>query len=244
MTHSQQPTPKKVEIKLTVAGAAADPAAVAFGLQPDQAGSRQIWFVESRAGLKRGRLALLKRGIILRLRKIEGASDDSTLKLRGKTIPEFTAEWRDLFSIEGDWSATDRVLSASLVAELATGNLDRAVAADGDLHQGFDADQLKYLAQECTPALDVATLVALGPVQALKWPAFTVPGFAFKLRAERWQVGDLLFLEFSIQVNFADATAAQVALAKVLIDRQVLVSGHQAAKTTLVLQHLAGIAGA
>ena len=230
--------PKTVEIKVTVANDLVDGAAKAFALRDSDAERRKIWFCESRAGLADRKLLLLDRGIILRLRAIPDDPDDATLKLRAKALPDLPAELD--FEVQGDWAGDHRLLSASMVSKVPGKQIREAVASDGDLSQAFSAVQLSYLSDHCDPPIEATALQALGPIQASKWSSILVAGFPHTLRAELWEVPGLRFLEFSIEVSWADAETAQARLHRELTSRGLAVGLDQAPKTTLVLRPLAG----
>lgn len=236
----RQPPPEKVEIKANVSGKDTESAAEALGLHRRDAESRSIWFAESGTGLDDGRLALNARGIILRLRKVVDGPDDCTVKLRGPEPPELSAYWAERFEIEGDWSG-ERLFSASLVAEVPSRRVDRAVGS-GDLSTVFDEDQRRYLEEECRPRIDLSDLRPLGPIAALKWGSVKIPG-RDDLRAEHWKVAGKRFLEFSVRVDWADRKKSQERLQEVLRDKGVRLGRVQAPKTSLVLRLLAGLPG-
>jgi hypothetical protein len=233
--------PKNVEIKVTVDGRLVAEAIDAFNLDPAAAEARSIWFCESAAGLHHQRLDLLDRGIILRMRAGGLDSSDATVKLRGSQPPQLRSHWRDEFEIEGDWSGEQKMISASLTAKVKAGVIESSVAAGGSLQDVFAGLQSRYLSEECEPPVGAAELRALGPIAALKWKAFSVDGLSSGVRAERWAVDDLLFLEFSIRVKFRDGKDAQQELRQVIADHGIKVGNQQAPKTSMVLRHLAKI---
>jgi hypothetical protein len=77
-------------------------------------------------------------------------------------------------------------------------------------------------------------------VSAMRWPTFAAPGpggTALDVRAERWTVHDLDFLELSIAVEVQAAQAAQAALIA-FVEHNGLQPSAGEAKTTQVLQRL------
>ena len=238
MSDPQHP-PEKVEIKANVSDEDAESAAEAVGLRPRAAERRSIWFAESGIGLDAGRLALDARGIIIRLRKVIDGPDDCTVKLRGPQAPALSRYWAERFEIEGDWSGEKHLFSASLVAEVPAGRVDRA-AESSDLSPVFDEDQRRYLEQECRPPIDLADLRPLGPIAALKWKSVRIPG-RDDLHAEQWELAGLRFLEFSIRVDWSDRKKSQDTFQKVLRDKGIRLDRVQAPKTARVLRRLAGL---
>jgi hypothetical protein len=80
----------------------------------------------------------------------------------------------------------------------------------------------------------------LPAVSAMRWPTFPVPGpggHALDVRAERWTVHELDFLELSIGVDLEAAQAAQAALIAFVEGKGLQPSAGEA-KTTQVLQRL------
>jgi hypothetical protein len=103
------------------------------------------------------------------------------------------------------------------------------------------ADQEDYLNHAHRPSKGLDELQTLGPIQARKWSALEKDHFPHDIRAERWQIDQLQFLEFSIRVDWDEAEEAQRGLHRLLTDRGVDPSGVDEPKTTLVLRHLARI---
>jgi hypothetical protein len=88
--------------------------------------------------------------------------------------------------------------------------------------------------------VNLAALTMLPAVSAMRWPTFAAPGPggpALDVRAERWTVHDLDFLELSIAVEVQAAQAAQAALIA-FVEHNGLQPSAGEAKTTQVLQRL------
>jgi hypothetical protein len=233
-----------IEIKVSVGASDMDAAADAFGLDLQDGRRRSIYFCEDVRGPGGpAALPLLEQGVILRLRKNKGKADDSTVKLRPCGESQLTPRWVDEdggegwdFRVEGDWVGKRKVISASLEAKVADGDLASAIA-DDSLSDVFSDVQRKLL-RDCAPApVDFSELSALGPVAALKWQQ-TVDGH--EIAFERWDVSDeLRFLELSIRVEPDDAVAAQRNFERLCTERGIDVAAVTETKTRLVLEHLA-----
>jgi hypothetical protein len=120
--------------------------------------------------------------------------------------------------------------------------LGAAVAAgERDINALLSDDQ-KRLIEECAGTfVNLATLTMLPAVSATRWPTFAAPtpgGPAPDVRAERWTVQDLDFLELSIMVKVVEkAQAAQAALIA-FVEGKGLKPGVGETKTSQVLQRL------
>jgi hypothetical protein len=233
--------PEKVEIKANTYGVHAKTAADAFHLTPNNGDPRRIWFCESRRGLRHGRLDLLENGLILRLRAIADDPDDTTVKLRGQLAPILPDPWLQHFQIEGDWAGEQHLISASFTEKVASGRIKEAVAEGGSISRAFTAEQEDYLRHDSHPQVHMSELKCLGPIQGVKWSKLENDHFPYHLRAERWKIDELHFLEFSMLVDWDEAEKAQLRLDRFLTKRRVDLSGQQLPKTTLVLRHLARI---
>ncbi len=234
--------PEKVEIKANASGAHATTAAERFDLTDDKGAARLIWFLESRRGIERGRLNLLDHGLILRLRSTERDPDDTTIKLRTKLAPAIPDRWLSSFDvIEGDWAGDQHLISASFTEKVASDRIEEATRQGGNISGAFTAEQEEYLGDAHEPPIELDELQALGPIQARKWSSLEKDHFPHDIRAERWLIDELQFLEFSIRVDWDEAKEAQRGLHRLLTDRGVDLSGVGGPKTTLVLRHLARI---
>jgi hypothetical protein len=210
----------------------------------------KIFFVEDITTGLCSATPLLDQHLIVRARQKTKGKDDVTVKFRPGRRSQLTDSWLartkdtdgDLDSelkVEEDW-AGERKLSISLTAERPKG-LVAAVAAG---ERGVDAllahDQ-RRLIDECAGTLvNLAALTMLPAVSAMRWPTFAVPGpggSAMDVRAERWTVLDLDFLELSIAVEVQAAQAAQGALIA-FVEGKGLQSSVGEAKTNQVLQRL------
>jgi len=181
--------------------------------------------------------------LILRLRKIPGDSD-ATVKLRSKQELPLDASWADKFTIEGDWSGTNKMVSASLKTNVADSMIDAAVPPGGKPGLGFTALQTEFLENGCSPPVEMADLAALGPVRAYKWSVKKLlpePFEKVKLNFERWEIPNLAFLEFSVRVDYDLAPDAQKELKRLLKSHGVTVDEDQQPKTSRVLRRLAGL---
>jgi hypothetical protein len=238
-----------VELKVTLGADQVDDGLAGFALKPGSAEQRSIWFcerIDAHGGPTPTMLPLLARGIILRVRKIRGSSDDSTLKLRG---PEGCVDprlWRqrtqafgDDVRIEGDWVTDRRLVAASLDGRVERGLIDEVVDAGRpyQVQRLFSHDQ-RALADDWLLGLDGLEL--LGPIRARKWKK-DIGELDAEVAAELWEVDDgLRFLELSMRVKTdRDPVGDQQRLEQTVRDRGLSIAPKQETKTRTVLEHLA-----
>ena len=132
------------------------------------------------------------------------------------------------------------MLSISLTAERPKGLVAAAAAGERDIRTLLTNDQRRLIDECAGTFVNLAALTMLPAVSAMRWPTFAAPGPggpALDVRAERWTVHDLDFLELSIAVEVQAAQAAQAALIA-FVEHNGLQPSAGEAKTTQVLQRL------
>jgi hypothetical protein len=232
-----------VEIKVTVAGDGTAAAVRALGLSPDRPTWR-IYFCEDVTEGLTARTPLLDAGVILRARDKSGGKDDTTVKLRPSRRSQLPDRWLaaekgddwDL-KVEADWSGDERVLACSLTADRHEGLVAAIGRGGGAVEDLFGKDQLDFL-RECAPIpVTLGAVTVLPPVTATRWGK--VEGTPDPdVRAERWTVGDLDFLELSVVAPVAQAPATQERLVGFVTARGIAVPRKQEPKTRRVVEHL------
>jgi hypothetical protein len=229
-----------VEIKVNFTGSQIERAKEVFGLTDDKAEDRTIWFGEILTGRDgRAALPLLERGAILRLRA-KKKSGDVTLKLRGPDgcidEPAWTKRVTGLADakIEGDW-ADHRLVSASLTAKSEKAGREDVEHGLPPIRELMSTEQTDLAAELMIPVDEVELL---GPVTAQKWEHERDGD----VDAEEWKAGDKHFLEISV-VATEDAEMTRQRLRQRVIDAGLELEDGQGPKTTIVLKHLAGVAG-
>jgi hypothetical protein len=204
-----------VEIKTTVAGERIPEAVQALGLPPGGP-PWQIYFCEDvTAGLSVA-TPLLDAGVILRARSKPGGKDDTTVKLRPCRRSQLTDRWLAAkkgddweLKVEADWAGGRRSLATSLTADRPGGVVSGVGRGDRAVEDLFVAGQLDFL-RDCGPiAVNLRALSVLPPVTATRWGTVAAAPAILKLRAERWTVGSLDFLELSTVAPLEDAPARQ-----------------------------------
>lgn len=209
-----------------------------------------VFFVEDVTAGLCSSTPLLDQHVIVRARQKTKGKDDVTLKFRPGRRSQLSDRWlgttkttdgdlKSELKVEEDWAGERRMLALSLTAERPDGLV--AVVAAGELGIGdLLTDEQQQLIADCSGiSVNLSTLSVLPPLTAMRWPTFAVPGPASDLdvRAERWTVEDLDFLELSIAVDVDVAEASQAALVA-FVERKGLSAGLPEAKTSLVLQRL------
>ena len=211
----------------------------------------KIFFVEDVTTRLCSATPLLDQHLIVRAREKSSGKDDATVKFRPARRSQLTDSWlatksadgklESEFKVEEDWAGERRVLSVSLTADRPDGRVAAVAAGERDINALLSDDQ-KRLIEECAGTfVNLATLTMLPAVSATRWPTFAVPvpgGPALDVRAERWTVQDLDFLELSIVVKVPEkAQAAQAALIA-FVEGKGLKPSVGETKTSQVLQRL------
>ncbi len=235
--------PDGVEIKVTVSDAQVDRALRLLDLG-DQS-RLAIWFYDD---LTTGvRLPLLQAGLILRVRlKDSGRGGDATVKLRPCRASQLAGQWFDRegddeleLRAEEDWAGTRRVLAASAQADVSAATAAQVRAASPPPAGLLTADQAAYLAECASLRVDLRGLTALGPIAATRWKSVRGPGLdGLELRAERWTVRGLDFLELSVKCDLDEAPQRQRDVESALAAAGLEQSPDQETKTRRVLEAL------
>jgi hypothetical protein len=230
-----------VEVKVTL-----DAAQALDVLDLDDKSRLTIWFYDDTSVGQR--LRLLTAGVVVRVRVKHGGDGDSTAKLRPCRRSQLTPRWlattstdRLEFRVEEDWAGDRRVLAASAQADLEHEVLaeveSRATPPPGLLIR----DQQDFLADCASIRVELEATTRLGPIAATRWKSVGNAALsALDVRAERWTVGDLDFLELSSKVEADEAGRTRAALTAALDELGLAVPTDQETKTRQVLEYLAG----
>lgn len=210
----------------------------------------QIFFIEDVTTGLISSTPLLEQQLIIRARQKANGADDVTVKFRPARRSQLASRWLGMkktkdgdlgaeLKVEQDWAAGRRSLGISLTAERPDG-LVAAAADEGGVSALLTQDQ-RQLIDECAGArVNLDVLSPLPAVSAMRWPAFTVPvpgGEDLKVRAERWTIHALDFLELSIAVDVDDAQTSQKALEDFVAGKGLQAATGEA-KTSQVMQLL------
>jgi hypothetical protein len=232
-----------VEIKLTLAGDRVDQAVETLELAPDRP-TWQIYFCEDITAAVGPTTPLLNLGVVLRARRRPGEPDDTTIKLRPCRRSQLTGPWPTAtkgngweLEVEADWAGDKRVLAVSMTAD-RPGDVIAAAADGAPVRSLFLDDQLDFLHDCCDARVNLDTLTVLPPVTARRWKQVETAPTGLGVRAERWTVDDLDFLELSVVADPGDALRRQRALAGFVGSLGLTVPPVMETKTRLVLEHL------
>ena len=238
-----------VEVKVSLNGE--QTAAAVSTLNLADGAPWKIFFAEDVTAGLCSATPLLDQHLILRARQKARGKGDVTVKFRPGRRSQLTDSWlattkaggghRDAeLKVEEDWAGERRVLSVSLTVECPDGLVSAVAAGERDV-RALLADDQRRLVSECAGTfVNIAALTMLPAVTATRWPGFAVPcpgRPALDVRAERWTVQDLDFLELSVVAEVEAAPAAQAALTA-FVEGKGLRPGAGEAKTTQVLQRL------
>lgn len=225
-----------VEIKVTVSENREHAAEKAFKLDPRTGEIRHIFFFDTRD------LRLFNNGVILRARNVKGGKDDSTIKIRPVDPKQIVEKWRRLdgFKVEADGVGAEFKPSASFSVEQDGDEIKAVVRGDRGIDKLFSKKQEEFLAEMSKVDADFASLLVLGPVDALRWK-FDHPGLSHAITAENWTLPDRRdLLELSIKVPSAQARTASAAFNVFLKGLDLEPKGGQQTKTKAVLEFFAG----
>jgi hypothetical protein len=238
--------PKSAEIKLTVTESQVELALALLPL-PVDSDQWQIFFCEDVSRGVSAATPLLDVGVVLRARKKanDPDPDDSTIKLRPCRRSQLANRWLaahdvDGFKVEADWAGSRKVLAASYTADLGKARLDDVRDGAKEVSSLFTKEQTSFLAACSVVPVNLDAVTLLPPVGAVRWQPFQEPlaGQTWDLRAERWTVDALDFLELSIVAKIDDAAPVQAAFESFVRSRGLAIHDSQETKTRRVLEHL------
>jgi hypothetical protein len=228
-----------VEIKVSFSREQTAKAVAEFDL-PSRPDSWRIHFCEDLNPAAPG-TPLLDLGVILRARIRPDDDDDVTVKLRPCRGSQLTDRWineTDKLKVEGDWAGNRHVLAASHTEERPEAVIPGVVAQQRPLSDLFTDQQLQFLADCAGAAINLDALTVLSPVTAVRWKKVAVAPPELGLRAERWTVGDLDFLELSAVAPIEEASAKQAAVLQFVRSLGLYIPEEQEPKTRQVMEHL------
>ena len=171
-----------VELKLTVPDSERRATVTGLGMDPLEGQIRQVFFFDTPD------LALNKRGVVVRARRVQGRGDDTVVKLRPIVPDQLPPSVRKAKTmvVEVDAMPGGYVCSASVKGALGPGDAVKQVAA-GDLaiRKLYSKEQRAFYAAHAPEGLGLDDLTVLGPINVLKLK-FTPKGFNRRMVAELW----------------------------------------------------------
>jgi hypothetical protein len=224
-----------VELKLTVPMSDRAPSGKALGVDPLEAQIRQVYFFDTPD------LALNKRGLVVRARRVQKKGDDSVIKLRPVVPTELPDDLRasENFFVEVDAMPGGFVCSGSMKRALGLNVVRPTVLGDRPLRKLFSKEQRKLYEAHAPEGVALDDLAILGPIFVLKL-RWVPEELARKVVAELWFYPDnSMILELSTKCApneaFQVAAEARVYLAK----HGVEPSAEQETKTKKALEFFA-----
>ncbi|MEI7058203.1 hypothetical protein WBG06_20420 [Nocardioides sp. CCNWLW239] len=224
-----------VELKMTVPNAERPRAVEALGLDPLDAQLRQVYFFDT------ADLALNRRGVVVRARRIRGRNDDSVVKLRPVNPTDVSrAHKSKSLTVEVDAMPGGFVCSASMKASIGRTDVKEVAAGTRATHKLYTKEQQSFFRTNAPSDLELDDLVRLGPITVLK-QKLRPEEYAGRLVAELWLYPDgSRILELSSRCAPGSAFQVAAELKAFLVRRGLEISGDQQTKTTTALEYFAG----
>jgi hypothetical protein len=220
-----------VELKLTVPEASQATAIETLGMDPLDAQIRQVFFFDTPD------LALNKKGLVVRARRIQGKGGDAVVKLRPVVPHELSPKLRAMtgFGVEVDAMPGGFVCSGRLKVPVDPANVRLAAKGELPIRKLFSKEQRRLYADNAPEGVALDDLSVLGPIFVLKL-AFTPEGIQRRLVAEMWMYPDgSRLLELSTKCLPTEAFQVSAVGRAFLTSRGIDLSGEQETKTRKAL---------
>ncbi|HKC22601.1 MAG TPA: hypothetical protein VKB64_08835 [Gaiellaceae bacterium] len=224
-----------VELKLTVPMSDRGSSGRSLGVDPLDAQIRQVYFFDTPD------LALNKKGLVVRARRVQKKGDDSVIKLRPVVPAELSDDLRasENFFVEVDAMPGGFVCSGSMKRGLGLNVVRPTVFGERPLRKLFSKEQRALYEAHAPEGVAIDDLAILGPIFVLKL-RWVPEDLARKLVAEIWFYPDnSMILELSTKCApneaFQVAAEARAYLAKNGIEP----SAEQETKTKKALEFYA-----
>jgi hypothetical protein len=223
-----------VELKLTVPESDQRSTVTSLGMDPLDAEIRQVFFFDTPD------LALNKRGVVVRARRVQRKGDDSVVKLRPVVPSELPADLRSSpnLVVEVDAMPGGYVCSASMKGSPGT-PVRKVIEAGRPVRKLFSKEQRAFFAENAPEGVGLDDLSVLGPILVLKLK-FKPKDFGQKLVAELWNYpNNSRILELSTKCEPGEAFQAAAETRAYLSSRGIDLSGEQETKTAKALEYFA-----
>jgi hypothetical protein len=174
-----------VELKLSLPDTGLRSTVASLGMDPLEAELRQVCFFDTPD------LALNKRGLVVRARRVQRKLGDTVVKRRPVDPATVPADLRKTpgFGVELDAMPGGFVVSASLKAKVEDPKIRETWAGRQPLRKLFSKEQRAFFGSVAPDGLSLDDLSPLGPVTVLKLK-FTPVDFARRLVTELWSYPD------------------------------------------------------
>jgi hypothetical protein len=221
-----------VELKLTLPDPDVSGPAAALDLDPLNAEIRQVFFFDTPD------LALNRRGVVVRARRVQRKGDDSVVKLRPvepDTLPKKLRRSAG-FGVEVDAMPGGFVCSGSMKREFEKPGVREAVMGKRSLRSLFSKEQRAFYADHAPEGLELDHLSVLGPIFVLKLK-FSPKGFGRRMVGEVWLYPDgSRIVELSTKCPPPQAFDVAAEARAFLSGRGIDLSGAQETKTRKALE--------
>jgi hypothetical protein len=220
------------ELKLTVPDSEQRSAVAALGMDPLDAQIRQVYFFDTPD------LALNRRGLVVRARRVQQRADDSVVKLRPVIPDKLPASVRKSRSlvVEVDAMPGGYVCSASLKGAPAANGVKAVAAGDQPIRKLFSKEQRAFFTTHAPEGIGLDDLSVLGPINLLKL-RFSPRGYSRRLVAELWLYPDgSRILELSTKCAPTEAFDVAAETRAFLAKQGVDLYGEQHTKTRTALE--------
>lgn len=220
-----------VELKLTVPESDQRSTVAALGMDPLEAEIRQAFFFDT------ADLALNRRGLVVRARRVQNKGGDSVVKLRPVVPSELPSKLRGSpnLAVEVDAMPGGYVCSAAMKTSIENAEVKRVAEGTRPLRRLFSKEQRSFFASHAPDGIELDDLVLLGPILVFKLK-FRAPDYDRKLVAELWNYPDnSRILELSTKCVPTEAFQVALETRAFLRKRGVDLSGEQQTKTKTAL---------
>jgi len=196
-----------VELKVTVPEDAHFDVLRTIGVDPLDARMRQVFFFDT------ADLTLDRSGVVVRARRIQDASADTTVKLRPVVPDELPEDLRHSGSIgiEVDMMPGGFVCSASMKGKATNDEILETARGQRRLRKLFSKEQRVFLEAHAPEGIGFENVQLLGPTFVLK-QNFQPPELGRRLVAELWFIPDGSRV-FELSTKCLPAETFQVAVA-------------------------------
>jgi hypothetical protein len=220
------------ELKLTVPDSEQRSTVALLGMDPLEAQIRQVFFFDT------PELALNKKGVVVRARRVQQRTDDSVVKLRPVVPDELPSGLRKSKNlvVEVDAMPGGYVCSASLKGVPGGGGVKSVTSGERPIRKLFSKEQQAFYTAHAPDGIGLDDLTILGPINLMKLK-FSPSGYDRRLVAELWLYPDgTRILELSTKCAPAEAFDVAAETRAFLAGKGIDLSGEQQTKTKTALE--------
>jgi hypothetical protein len=227
-----------IELKLTVPDSDIRSTISQLGMDPLDAQIRQVVFFDTPD------LDLDRAGVVVRARRVQGANEDSVVKLRPVVPSDLPVKLRRQpeFGVEVDTMPGGFVCSGSYKRQIERPTVKAVLAGEQPIRKLFSKQQREFYATHAPAGIEIDQLTVLGPIFVLKLK-YSPEGYSRRLVAEAWLYPDgSRILELSTKCRPGEGMRVALDTRAYLADRGVDLSGEQHTKTRTALEYFSRLA--